>query len=223
MSLFLIVLLIVIGYFLLLIWITSKAGDRYSISFLMIISLFIYCPLLGICIALGNYLGEIGLLLYGLFIIYCLFYWVFKIRDMVLYRPRMRNIIIVALFAYILAVLYITIFMRTEGSNDRVQMTLFDWISGSGQESIEHVLQNVAMFIPIGFFCYIMYQDDAPKRKLLFCFSSGLTFSVIIETIQLFFSLGTCDIDDIIANSLGAVLGAAVVFIYECIRSKHRS
>ena len=213
MNLFLVLLLVVIGYFSLFIWILSRASGRYSLSFLMIISLLIYCPLIGFCSVLGNYLGEVGILLYAICIIYCVFYLAFQIRYIAAFHPKIRKMILAALLVYILAVSYITLFMRAEGSDDRVQMILFGWLSGTKEHALEHTIQNVAMFLPLGFLAFFIIMGCETKKAFLLSISVGLTYSILIETVQLLFSIGTCDIDDILANTLGAFLGALVAFI----------
>lgn len=110
--------------------------------------------------------------------------------------------------------------MRTDGSNDRVQMTLFDWLLGSRFESAEHVMLNVAMFVPFGLLCFMIPEYAHLKSCLLLATSAGLTYSVIIETAQLLLKRGTCDIDDMVANACGAFLGAFFMLLVQRIFNK---
>ena len=64
------------------------------------------------------------------------------------------------------------------------------------------LLGNVIMFFPIGFFCMLLWRGDCVKRILL----TGFLTALGIEIIQL--SVGrTFDIDDILLNTLGVLLG----------------
>ncbi|WP_169332150.1 VanZ family protein [Corynebacterium lubricantis] len=64
---------------------------------------------------------------------------------------------------------------------------------------------NVLMFIPVGFLLVLIFQPKRPLRTALFV---GLGASAFIEITQYIFALGYTDIDDLIFNTLGAVLGA---------------
>lgn len=65
---------------------------------------------------------------------------------------------------------------------------------------------NVVMFIPLGFFLPCLWQNLRSYGRFL-VWQIGII--VTIELIQLFFLWGSCDIDDLILNTLGAALGFA--------------
>lgn len=69
------------------------------------------------------------------------------------------------------------------------------------------------MFMPIGFILPLLYKISGKKVILL-----GLLFSLFIETSQLFLQRGT-DIDDLMLNSLGVVLG---LLIYKLVDKKKK-
>lgn len=63
---------------------------------------------------------------------------------------------------------------------------------------------NMAMFIPIGFFVMLLWRVTGKRAVLI-----GFGVSLAIEICQLF--TGRCsDVDDLIINTLGALLGVAV-------------
>ena len=62
---------------------------------------------------------------------------------------------------------------------------------------------NVIMFVPIGLLLGLGLRKMTWKRVLLI----GLGVSVSIELLQLFFKRGLCEMDDVIHNVLGCVLG----------------
>lgn len=78
-----------------------------------------------------------------------------------------------------------------------------------------NILGNVVAFIPYG-----MYLQVIRKRKT---FAKGLLIvvltSIAIEMIQLAFGLGACDIDDVLLNSIGGVIG---LLVYALIRKLFR-
>lgn len=64
------------------------------------------------------------------------------------------------------------------------------------------LLQNIFLFIPLGFFLAWTTKRILWKSVLI-----GLFTSVGIEATQYFFRLGLCEFDDVFHNMLGAVIG----------------
>lgn len=67
---------------------------------------------------------------------------------------------------------------------------------------VDYIL-NIILFIPLGFLLPIIWPD---KNKLKLVVLSGVSFSLLIELSQLFNNRRT-DIDDILMNTLGTILG----------------
>lgn len=65
---------------------------------------------------------------------------------------------------------------------------------------------NVLMFVPLGVFLPALW----PRLRRFGRFLLWVVLAVIaVELVQLFTLLGSCDIDDLILNTLGAVIGFA--------------
>lgn len=92
--------------------------------------------------------------------------------------------------------------------------SLFDMINNniSATRILENVLGNIAIFIPFGLLFPIIQKDKSPKIMLY-----GLITSAGIEIIQYVFALGSSDIDDLVFNTSGAIIGYA---LYKIIRQK---
>lgn len=76
---------------------------------------------------------------------------------------------------------------------------------GNIVNSVINVLGNVIIFIPLGFLLPIL-MDRVRKLSVLLLVSFGVTLS--FETIQLLYPLlGSFDVDDLILNTFGALLG----------------
>lgn len=60
-------------------------------------------------------------------------------------------------------------------------------------------INNILFFIPFGFLF--------PVKKWWKALFAGVCFSLIIEICQYVFALGLCELDDVISNSLGAMIG----------------
>jgi glycopeptide antibiotics resistance protein len=86
--------------------------------------------------------------------------------------------------------------------------TIIYYLSGNlnFKTAIENLLGNILAFCPMGFLLPLLSNYFKKMRYVLFI---SLLVSLLIEAIQLIFSVGSCDVDDIILNVLGAVLGFA--------------
>ncbi len=209
MDSFLIILLIVVGYFVFVSFAVMQADNKRELSKIALIVLLIYGCIVGTIVAIGQYLEETGLLLYVLALLYSIFFFLWKIYRLVKVRPRIQIGFLVMLISYLLAVLYITTFMRDPGSNNQVQMEVMNWLKEDSIDGFDHIFLNLVMFVPIGMLAPLI--TDRRSGKLVSSVSLGILFSTAIETGQLFLHSGTCDIDDILSNSLGALIGAVVV------------
>ena len=79
-----------------------------------------------------------------------------------------------------------------------------------------NVIGNVVAFMPFGFFIPHIVVKRTGCIKVL---SLTFIFTLSVETIQLVSKLGRFDIDDIILNTLGGILGYILYLIYRKIRS----
>lgn len=79
---------------------------------------------------------------------------------------------------------------------------------------IKNILGNIIMFMPIGFLLPIIW---CKYKNIYRCTIFGMLLSVTIEIMQMPLSRGT-DIDDVILNTFGTVLGYGV---YVIIRDRH--
>lgn len=70
--------------------------------------------------------------------------------------------------------------------------------------TLHNIIGNILLFIPLGFGIPLFFNE---KNKLNKVILYGFTASLTIEIIQLFTPYNTTDIDDVIFNTLGAVLG----------------
>jgi len=66
------------------------------------------------------------------------------------------------------------------------------------------ILLNILLFVPFG---YLLPQSTVRANSLWKIMVFGFSFSLVIESAQLITRLGMFDIDDLINNTIGAVLG----------------
>jgi len=206
--LFLTILIVVIACFIFISIAVSRADNKNHLPAIAMSVLLICGCVVGMLAAVGSYLGEMGLLLYIIAVVYSVFFLLWKIYCLFHMRPQIRMSVLVIFVSYLLAVIYITIFKREPGSNNQMQMEVFNWLTEDSVESAEHIFLNVAMFFPVG--VIFPFITDGMDKKMRSSASFGLLLSVFIETGQFLLRSGTCDIDDILSNSLGALAGAAI-------------
>ena len=111
---------------------------------------------------------------------------------------------LMAFSLYLMIILVITFFSREAGTRTRqMDLELFStW--GINTRNNAFVVENVLLFIPYGFVCPWAF----PWLRGLFrnTFAAFVT-SLGVETIQLITGRGYFQIDDILTNVLGAVIG----------------
>lgn len=83
--------------------------------------------------------------------------------------------------------------------------------------SFENLVGNVVVFIPFGFlFPYVMKRG----RNFFVMLFNAFLFVLGIEVFQLFSAFGAFDVDDILLNCAGAVIGYFGYLIWEEIRKR---
>ena len=116
---------------------------------------------------------------------------------------KKKDYIFCSLFgAYIAAVLWITLFGRFGDGYRGFLLPFHSYVEickGEWRPLLENI-GNVVLFIPLGVALQSIGVRDVKK--------AGFLASLIIEILQFTFALGTFECDDLIHNTLGAVIGA---------------
>ena len=81
-----------------------------------------------------------------------------------------------------------------------------------------NLLGNVVGFIPFGLILPIISRE---ARGFFFITFSGFTLSLCVETVQLVTKLGCFDVDDILLNTIGGVLGYIVFVVCNLLRRRN--
>lgn len=115
---------------------------------------------------------------------------------------------------YIMAVFHITgvgtvydaMTVEFEEMKERINLIPF-----SQEIDVIGYLLNIVMFVPFGFLVPLIWKE---MGKLSHILTTGFALSLLIELSQLFSYRGT-DVDDIILNTLGAVVGFLVYRVWD--------
>ena len=87
------------------------------------------------------------------------------------------------------------------------------------KEALLNLIGNTTMFIPVGIIWPIVFKKlDTPAKVI----AAGVGFSLCIEILQLPFYDRVSDVDDLILNSLGYVIGYGIYAGVKCLKGKSR-
>lgn len=85
-------------------------------------------------------------------------------------------------------------------------------------EAVLNVVGNTAMFVPIGIIWPLVFRQLDSHKKVL---AAGVGFSLCIEILQLPFFDRVTDIDDLILNSMGFLIGYGLYLLVKKYVKKH--
>lgn len=138
--------------------------------------------------------------------------FIFGINRIKGIRFRIKYSITFILTEY-LSVLYgSTVFFRNANDvrkyNYRPFWSYYAFQEGESQLFPE-IIMNVVAFIPVGFFLGISLNIASCKKVFLI----GLLISISIETLQLLLCRGFSELDDIMHNTIGCIIGYQFYYI----------
>lgn len=110
---------------------------------------------------------------------------------------------------YLFLVVSITLLSRPSGSRIGIDIIPFSTFSPNFFDN-RYPIENILLFIPYG---VILPNLWAPFRKVTLCIGIGFVFSLGIEIIQLITKRGFFQLDDILTNVAGVVIGYTMNFI----------
>lgn len=148
-------------------------------------------------------------------------------------QKRVRRIISITLFTVYLCVLIYFLFFaenmgRTGGSGYRYNLVPFKeimrFIRGARNVGTKAVWMNIggniAAFVPFGLFIAPVFgRQFSLWQKVLM----SLDFAMIVETIQLITRVGSFDVDDLLLNTLGGLLGGLIYMAFSAIERKRNN
>ena len=134
------------------------------------------------------------------------------VLSVVLYRSGKYNksqlTAAIILSAYVVVLLYLTIFGRYSHPEYTYQIHIyksykhlleqFDW------QGIRQIIINIAMMIPVGFLLPVLMKN---KHKYLLTLTFAFVLILFIESMQLVMQCGTFEVDDVVNNLLGTLIG----------------
>lgn len=108
---------------------------------------------------------------------------------------------------YISVILYLTLFSRRACTHDLVLIPFHFLIEAQKQpELYRSMLMNVFLFMPYGLSLPFALPTSV-LHQIPWTVASAMLFSLLIEVTQYCFQLGRAEVDDVIMNTLGALIG----------------
>ena len=113
------------------------------------------------------------------------------------------------LAAYLVFIVYMTL-MGREAGNGRLQLKLF-WsyrLFWSNPKVRMEILNNIWLFVPLGTILYRLF----PRFYIVFV---PILISIAVEVSQYLLGVGLCELDDVVSNGLGGLIGILVGFVVD--------
>ena len=147
-------------------------------------------------------------------------------------RILIRGAVVLLFLSYLAILVYLVFFSerygRIPGNEDGVHYNLKPFaeirrfLTYREALGIRYVIVNLAgnvlAFIPLGFFPPLLYHVMRKMRRVLLL---GFLVSLMVETTQLSAGVGSFDVDDIILNTCGTVIGFLLYRCFFRIRRRH--
>ena len=143
---------------------------------------------------------------------------------------RIRWLGTILFLAYLCLLVYLMFFFEGYGRTDagrqymynlvplqEIRRFLMHWRTLGIRAVLENLVGNIVGFVPFGFILPLIYKR---KRRLWLITLLTLEFSLMIELTQLVLKVGSCDVDDVILNTLGGMLGYGLFYMCNRIRRK---
>lgn len=122
-----------------------------------------------------------------------------------------RQISLIVCSVYTVCVLCKTVFSRVIRSPQiRIDFlwSYRAWLSGQ-PGMLSQIYLNILLFVPFGLLTYAALTG---KRKGALTAILGIVLSISIELLQLYFHRGTFELDDILNNTIGTIIGALIAY-----------
>jgi glycopeptide antibiotics resistance protein len=84
--------------------------------------------------------------------------------------------------------------------------------------ALRNIVGNILLFMPLGFSIPLRFKVNKFWKVMLL----GFFISFLVEVIQLFTSIRSFDVDDLILNTLGAIIGFVFYRLFDKVRPQQK-
>lgn len=219
MQIILIGILAVSGYFIVLQKVLEHNRNKNAKLFTASVVLIIYSCLMVYLAIVSRMLGGINLMIYLMLILAAVICIVMDIRFVICNRKTIHVGMLILFLAYLAVIVYVTILSRESRHDMVIQMKLLNSLylalRERSMDELNHWFLNILLFMPAGFMLPMICPEKLSAWKIVLI--NSLVLSTVAESLQLLLRLGHCDIDDIVANTAGGLIG---FFVYRLFKSQ---
>ncbi len=144
-----------------------------------------------------------------------------------------RTMLICMLACFTAAYTYLTLFYRAASGSAQLNLELF-WSYRDAFRWTERgirirrlglarqILLNMLVYVPVGLLMPIVWHGR--RHPYVLTLLTGAVLSLLTELVQYFTHKGLCELDDLLNNTIGCMLGAALLALgMACIRRMDRT
>lgn len=119
---------------------------------------------------------------------------------------------------YLVYVLMMTVIMREPMDHAAYQLGLFETLGATVRQKC-YFIENILFFVPLGLLLPVMFEK---LQKWYILTPTVMGISLIIELAQLISRRGMCQTDDLVANTIGGLIGFGCYLIFAVSERKNK-
>lgn len=148
--------------------------------------------------------------LFTAFVLAVFFIGAYAVINALYSKSKLLKVIsVIGFLLSVLGIIYITVLSREVGIFSLELRPFYSFVTAKElPEMYRTVFMNVFLYVPFGVFLSYTISRKHKAMSVIITVISALIISVCVEAMQYVYSLGRCEIDDIILNTLGACCGA---------------
>ena len=154
--------------------------------------------------------------LFSAFILAVTFISIYAVLNALYSKSKwLKAISVIGFLVSLFGILYISVLSRGVGTFSVELRPFYSFVMAKKQpEMYRTVFMNVLLYVPFGVFLSYSISRKHKVISVIITVISALIISVCVEAIQYSYSLGRCEIDDVIFNTLGALWGALGICLF---------
>ena len=125
-------------------------------------------------------------------------------------KKKMRQFSLLMILGYVTNILLVTVFLREKMAlPDDMNFSFWQDKSVMIENKGHEIIANILLFIPLGFFL----SSVVKRHKIFAVLLIGISISLLIEYLQYSYNKGVADINDVVSNVLGLIVGMSLFFV----------
>lgn len=148
-------------------------------------------------------------------------YYLTAVAIFLILNKTWKKVSVSLLISYCFLIFATTVLARTSRENVSYNLTPFRLFQNnewwSKHDLMLQIKANVLMFVPIGFLLMLFGKELRVKLvRTLYIIAvivTGFLFSALIEYMQYKLHRGLCEVDDVVHNTIGTLIGVVLYWI----------